>query len=70
MRNEIERLTKELHFTPSKKAIDDELLEEQIKRDSLNALLEKEEIFWHQRSRISWLGEWDKNTRFFHEKAS
>ncbi|CAM8982876.1 unnamed protein product [Rhodiola kirilowii] len=32
--------------------------------------LTREECMWAQRSRISWLGEGDNNTRFFHLKAN
>ncbi|XP_023871998.2 uncharacterized protein LOC111984613 [Quercus suber] len=39
-------------------------------RCELNKLLEAEELMWHQRSRISWLKSGDKNTSFFHTKAS
>lgn len=36
----------------------------------LNYWLEKEDTMWRQRSRINWFQSGDKNTIFFHAKAS
>ena len=36
----------------------------------MDKLLQKQEIFWAQRSRINWLKHGDKNTNFFHAKAT
>ena len=40
-----------------------------VKRE-INELLHREEVFWQQRSRSIWLSARDKNTRFFHQRAS
>ena len=36
----------------------------------LDELILKQEIYWHQCSRILWLKYGDKSTKFFHSKAS
>jgi hypothetical protein len=39
-------------------------------QEDLNGLLENEEIFWKQRSGVSWMNARDKNTKFFHAQCS
>ncbi|KAK3204450.1 hypothetical protein Dsin_018496 [Dipteronia sinensis] len=41
----------------------------QVERDH-DALREREELYWHQRSRDMWLSNGDKNIKYFHWRAS
>lgn len=39
-------------------------------RKEINELLDGEETWWSQRSCVQWLSEGDRNTRYFHNRAS
>ncbi|XVE62132.1 hypothetical protein DITRI_Ditri06bG0094400 [Diplodiscus trichospermus] len=70
IKESIHGLKRELEEFMSKDPEDIILDRIQSIKEELNALLEKEEVFWQQRSRISWLMEGDRNTKIFHAQAS
>ena len=39
-------------------------------RSEINNLLDDEKLYWRQRSKVHWLREGDKNTKFFHVQTS
>ena len=39
-------------------------------RKDINLMLDDEEVWWQQRSRVQWLGEGDRNTKYFHHRDS
>jgi hypothetical protein len=57
----------ELNNNSEKAAMMNKILQKEMELDKL---LESEEMWWNQRSRVLWLQHGDKNTKFFHQKAT
>jgi hypothetical protein len=57
----------ELNNNSEKAAMMNKILQKEMELDKL---LESEEMWWNQRSRVLWLQHGDKNTNFFHQKAT
>uniref|UniRef100_A0A803PQN1 Reverse transcriptase domain-containing protein n=1 Tax=Cannabis sativa TaxID=3483 RepID=A0A803PQN1_CANSA len=58
------------NLSSSLPASPDQLHEISNLQSHLDSLLYKQEILWKQRSKVHWLRAGDKNTKFFHQKAS
>ena len=67
---EIKQILKQLEIPNVVESTKESRFEYLTVSKKLDGLLLKQEIFWAQRSRTSWLKHGDKSTKFFYSKAS
>ncbi|XP_057745491.1 uncharacterized protein LOC130963384 [Arachis stenosperma] len=62
-----EKALKQLNSLPQN---EETLWRTKMEEEELDDLIRMEEIWWSQRSRANWVAYGDKNTKFYHHKAS
>ncbi|KAL9669643.1 hypothetical protein QQ045_007190 [Rhodiola kirilowii] len=70
VKNKIKELQEELSKVQDMERTDDSADLEVNLTSELDEWFLREELLWKQRSRIDWLKEGDRNTRYFHQRAS
>ncbi|KAL9691576.1 hypothetical protein QQ045_012000 [Rhodiola kirilowii] len=70
VRKKIEKLKYDLEIVKSESRTSDMIDRERKISEELDLWLAREETLWMQRSRVMWMTQGDKNTKFFHARAS
>ncbi|KAL5736534.1 hypothetical protein ACOSQ2_031322 [Xanthoceras sorbifolium] len=70
LRKVIDRKRCELNLLYDRQQSEQVLNDIKLREQELESLLSKEELYWKQRSRVDWLLVGDKNSKFFHKRAT
>ncbi|KAL9672487.1 hypothetical protein QQ045_028738 [Rhodiola kirilowii] len=70
VRRKVNDLKTSIHEVREKPRKEESIRFEANLEDELDEWLEREELWWRQRSRVEWLQHEDRNTAYFHEKPS
>ncbi|XP_039066899.1 uncharacterized protein LOC120212775 [Hibiscus syriacus] len=69
-RGRIQVLRNKINSSFSRHTSEAELQNLKRDKEELNILLNKEEVYWMQRSRVQWLANGDRNTSYLHARAN